>query len=203
MPAHSEFGDGTTVIEGPTPTYAHAHVPIGSSRGKGAEASLVKKAYSTFAKTSDYFSESRPFVVHIGKKGVIGALQDLDSLLREVCAFSLSRPCWVFPAAHDPFLRFACCRRDITRSFPTRCVTCSEGALCCGPLLGVLIRRTDFFFPSARIEPHELDRQGDWAGTHWAHQSWWLAKGAHETGTLSRFPVPQLVGAYLQRDAWT
>ena len=90
MPAHSEFGDGTTVMEGPTPSYAHAHVPIGGSRGKGAEASFLEKTQrSTFAKTSDYFSEERPFVVLIGKKGVIGALQDLDSLLRAVCALTL------------------------------------------------------------------------------------------------------------------
>ena len=121
MPAHSEFGDGTTVMEGPTPSYAHAHVPIGGSRGKGAEASFLEKTQrSTFAKTSDYFSEERPFVVLIGKKGVIGALQDLDSLLRAVCAF-LSRSSSIFSATDF------CCRRDITRSFPTRCVIIAKG----------------------------------------------------------------------------
>lgn len=73
------------------PTYAHAHVPTGgNTRGKGVEAaSSPAKTYSTFAKPSDYFSEERPFVVLIGKKGVIGALQELDGLLRTVRAFSL------------------------------------------------------------------------------------------------------------------
>ncbi|KAH9991862.1 hypothetical protein BJV77DRAFT_1004826 [Russula vinacea] len=68
MPAHSDFGDGTTIIEGPSPSkgYAHAHAPGGiSSRGKGAEASSL-----------------RPFVVLIKKTGVIGALQELDGHLR-------------------------------------------------------------------------------------------------------------------------
>jgi hypothetical protein len=88
MPAHSEFGDGTTIIEGPMPSYKHAHVPTGGNiRGKGVEASSSDKAYSTFAKASDYFSEERPFVVLTGKKGVIGALQELDGLLRTVRAF--------------------------------------------------------------------------------------------------------------------
>ena len=126
MPAHSEFGDGTTVMEGPTPSYAHAHVPIGGSRGKGAEASFLEKTQrSTFAKTSDYFSEERPFVVLIGKKGVIGALQDLDSLLRAVCTF-LSRSSSIFSAT-DLRHGFGCCRRDITRSFLTRCVIVARG----------------------------------------------------------------------------
>lgn len=84
MPPTSDFGDGVTVIEGPSASigYAHAqgHVASGSSRGKGAE--LSKSSHSTFAKTSDYFSEERPFVVLVGKKGVLGALQELDQLLR-------------------------------------------------------------------------------------------------------------------------
>jgi len=87
MPSPSDFGDGATVIEGPSASigYAHAqgHVASGSSRGKGAE--LSAKSHSTFSKTSDYFSEERPFVVLVGKKGVIGALQELDQLLRTVC----------------------------------------------------------------------------------------------------------------------
>lgn len=91
MPAASDFGDGATVIEGASASiaYAHAqgHVASGSSRGKGAEPELPSavKSHSTFAKTSDYFSEERPFVVLIKKKGVIGALQELDQLLRTVC----------------------------------------------------------------------------------------------------------------------
>ena len=88
MTLPSEFGDGATVIEAPSASigyaHAHAHVASGSSRGKGAELSSVTKSHSTFAKTSDYFSEERPFVVHVGKKGVIGALQELDQHLRTV-----------------------------------------------------------------------------------------------------------------------
>jgi hypothetical protein len=94
MPAPSDFGDGTTVIEGVMPSQAHAygaHVPPGASstRGKGVESSSPVKTsgfhYSaTFAKTTDYFSEERPFVVRIGKPGVIGALRELDEHLRNV-----------------------------------------------------------------------------------------------------------------------
>ncbi len=103
MPTPSDFGDGVTVVEGPTPSQAHAHgahVPQGatSSRGKGVE-TLVETSeptktsggyrdITTFAKTSDYFSEERPFVVRIGKNGVIGALRTLDEHLRNVCFFS-------------------------------------------------------------------------------------------------------------------
>ncbi len=99
MPAPSDFGDGATVIEGATPSHAlhahahGAHVPhggsTGSSRGKGVETFSPAKnsAYyrDTFAKTTDYFSEERPFVVLIGKDGVIGALRKLDEHLRNVC----------------------------------------------------------------------------------------------------------------------
>jgi hypothetical protein len=85
MPAPSDFGDGTTIIEGPLPStaYAHAHAP-GGSRGKGAEAPSLSKPHTTFAKTTDYFSEERPFVVLIKKTGVVGALQELDAHLRAV-----------------------------------------------------------------------------------------------------------------------
>jgi regulator of protease activity HflC (stomatin/prohibitin superfamily) len=84
MPAASDFGDGVTVIEGPSASigFAHAHVASGSSRSKGVEWSSMTKSHTTFAKTADYFSEERPFVVPIGKKGVIGALQELDQILR-------------------------------------------------------------------------------------------------------------------------
>lgn len=93
MPAPSDFGDGVTVVEGATPSHAHAHgahVPAGasSSRGKGVETGKTSGYFrdsTTFAKTTDYFSEERPFVVIIGKKGVIGALRDLDEHLRNVC----------------------------------------------------------------------------------------------------------------------
>jgi len=92
MPSPSEFGDGATVIEATTASaaFAHGHVPGGSSRGKGVElssGSLSKThAHTTFAKTSDYFSEERPFVVLIGKRGVIGALEELDAQLQAVCS---------------------------------------------------------------------------------------------------------------------
>jgi hypothetical protein len=86
MPAPSDFGDGATVIEGATPSQAYAH----GGRGKGVETSSPAKTSglrdsSTFAKTTDYFSEERPFVVIIGKNGVIGALRELDEQLRNVC----------------------------------------------------------------------------------------------------------------------
>jgi hypothetical protein len=93
MPAPSDFGDGVTVIGpgGPTPrtipSYMHlqAHVSAERNDGKGTELSSVIKSHSTSPKISDYFSEERLFVVLIGKKGVIGALQELDQLLRTVC----------------------------------------------------------------------------------------------------------------------
>lgn len=105
MPAPSDFGDGATVIEGATPSHAHAHahgahVPLGgpgsssSGRGgKGVETFSPAKTSSgsgyyrdstTFAKTADYFAEERPFVVLVGKNGVIGALRELDEHLRKV-----------------------------------------------------------------------------------------------------------------------
>ena len=97
MPAPSDFGDGATVIEGPghaaLHAHAHAHVAHGgsSSHGKRVESSLPSKNSdyyrdgTSFAKTTDYFSEERPFVVLIKKDGVIGALRKLDEHLRNVC----------------------------------------------------------------------------------------------------------------------
>ena len=94
MPAPSDFGDGATVIEAAIPSQAHAHgahVPLGgsSSRGKEVETSSPVKTSgyrgrTTFAKTTEYFEEERPFVVIIGKNGVIGALRELDEQLRKV-----------------------------------------------------------------------------------------------------------------------
>jgi hypothetical protein len=69
MPAPSDFGDGSTVIEGATPSHC---------RGKRVETFPPAKLsghyrdLTTFAKTTDYFSEERPFVVVVGKDGVIG-----------------------------------------------------------------------------------------------------------------------------------
>jgi hypothetical protein len=95
MPTPSDFGDGATVIEPAAISsgYPHAHAlgahaASGSSRGKGAESSSPVKMQSTFARTPDYFSEERPYVVHIGKKGVLGALQELDEHLRQVRAMT-------------------------------------------------------------------------------------------------------------------
>ncbi|KAF8272432.1 hypothetical protein EI94DRAFT_1718028 [Lactarius quietus] len=66
MHAYSEFGDATTVYDGPTgnssnmpSTYIHMHALGG--RGKGP---------TTFARTANYFSEERPFIVLIDRKGV-------------------------------------------------------------------------------------------------------------------------------------
>ncbi|KAH9170107.1 hypothetical protein EDB89DRAFT_2072397 [Lactarius sanguifluus] len=88
MPAQSEFGDAATMIDGPTAggsgfasANKHAHAHVASGRAKGAE-SASGTALTTFARTPDYFSEERPFVVHIGKKGVLGALEELDGHLR-------------------------------------------------------------------------------------------------------------------------
>jgi hypothetical protein len=96
MPAPSDFGDGSTVIEAVTPSQAHAHgasahVRHGGRGGKAVEflpektSSGYHRDSTTFAKTSDYFSEERPFVVLIGKGGVIGALRELNEHLRQVC----------------------------------------------------------------------------------------------------------------------
>jgi hypothetical protein len=95
----SDFGDGVTVIRrgGPTPLaipkYMHPqpYVATGRNSGNGAELSSVIESHSISPKISDYFSEERPFVVLIGKKGVIGALQELDQILRTVCIITGSR----------------------------------------------------------------------------------------------------------------
>jgi len=89
MPAQSEFGDAATMIDGPagsygytSTSYVHAQAHAASGRAKGAESANARGTVSTFARTPDYFSEERPFVVHIGKKGVLGALEELDQHLR-------------------------------------------------------------------------------------------------------------------------
>ena len=93
MPALSEFGDAATMIDGPSASsgyasgsYLHAHGHSANGRAKGAESASARgKVSSTFARTPDYFSEDRPFVVLInGKRGVLGALEDLDAHLRTV-----------------------------------------------------------------------------------------------------------------------
>ncbi|KAH9008960.1 hypothetical protein EDB84DRAFT_1571640 [Lactarius hengduanensis] len=90
MPAQPDFGDAATMIDGPgasrsgsgsASTYKHAHAHVASGRAKGAE-SASGTALTTFARTPDYFSEERPFVVLIGKRGVLGALEELDGHLR-------------------------------------------------------------------------------------------------------------------------
>ncbi|KAH9963945.1 hypothetical protein BGW80DRAFT_1348893, partial [Lactifluus volemus] len=89
MPDASDFGDGVnTVVEAATAgtgnAYAHAHAASGSSCGKGVEFLPQAKTHTTFTKTPDYFAEERPYVVHIGKKGVLGALQELNEHLLQV-----------------------------------------------------------------------------------------------------------------------
>jgi hypothetical protein len=103
MPTPSDFGDGSTVIEGATANtgYAHAHASR-TSRGKGDELSPLTKTQSTFAKTTDYFSEERPYVVRIGTKGVIGALQELDQRLRQVRATTRADSCLTLNLWWDP-----------------------------------------------------------------------------------------------------
>ncbi|KAH9061803.1 hypothetical protein EDB83DRAFT_2520237 [Lactarius deliciosus] len=88
MPAQPEFGDAATMIDGPgasrsgsASTYKHANAHVASGRAKGAE-SASGTALTTFARMPDYFSEERPFVVLIGKRGVLGALEELDGHLR-------------------------------------------------------------------------------------------------------------------------
>src|SRR6266702_3262148 len=96
MPAQSEFGDAATVIDGPagstgyasTAAYKHTQAHVVSGRAKGAEsASMPGTALTTFARMPDYFSEEGAFVEIIGKKGVLGALQELDAHLRTVRVF--------------------------------------------------------------------------------------------------------------------
>ncbi|KAF8272431.1 hypothetical protein EI94DRAFT_1776807 [Lactarius quietus] len=79
MPSHSEFGDATTVIDGPTGSsgYTYAHM-----QALGGRAGVTKPSTVTFSRTANYFSEERPFLVLINKKGVVGALQELDAQLR-------------------------------------------------------------------------------------------------------------------------
>jgi hypothetical protein len=86
--AHSEFGDATTVIDGPTASsgyaaYSAMHALGAGGRGKRSESHVTKPSFS---RTADYFSEERPFLVLIDKKGVVGALQELDAHLRSVSA---------------------------------------------------------------------------------------------------------------------
>jgi len=56
-----------------------------SGRGKDVEspsAQVTKPSTVTFSRTANYFSEERPFLVLVDKKGVVGALQELDGQLR-------------------------------------------------------------------------------------------------------------------------
>ncbi|KAI0261866.1 band 7 domain-containing protein [Gloeopeniophorella convolvens] len=83
MPAASDSGDGTTVMDGPmNGSYLRAHGQ--SPGGKSADPSMPDKPIvNKFTKMPDYFAEDRPFVVRIGKSGLIGALQELDQHLRK------------------------------------------------------------------------------------------------------------------------
>jgi hypothetical protein len=52
------------------------------------------------------------------------------------------------------------------------------------------------------VGPHGLDWQGNRAWTDGPYQSWWHAQGPYQTRSLSRFPIPQLVGSLVQGDVW-
>jgi hypothetical protein len=95
MPAASDFGDGATVVEAATAGTSHAfvHAARGSTRGKGVEFSPSVKTHTTFAKTPDYFAEERPYVVHVGKKGVLDALYELNEHLLQVRATTRMESC--------------------------------------------------------------------------------------------------------------
>ncbi len=88
--AQSELGDAVTVIDGPAGStgyssasaYLHAHAYESSGKAKVAPGTPAPQ--SVFSRTPDYFSEERPFVVLIGKKGVLAAMQELDGHLRKV-----------------------------------------------------------------------------------------------------------------------
>ena len=123
MPAQSEFGDASTMIDGPTGSYGytstsaayiHAQAHAASGRAKGAESANARGTMSTFARMPDYFSEERPYVVHIGKKGVLGALEELDEHLRTVRSRLAYR--W------EKKLTNGVARVDITRYFRIRSV---------------------------------------------------------------------------------
>jgi hypothetical protein len=83
--ASTSFGDDSTVVggekHGMDSANAQLHVdakgqrPRNTTRGTGV---------GILVRTPDYFAEERPFLVRIGKDGLIGALQQLDSQLRTV-----------------------------------------------------------------------------------------------------------------------
>lgn len=95
MPAQSEFGDATTVIDGPSGSFmpSAAYIHMQSLRGKGVESPshVTKPSTSTFARTANYFSEERPFLVLIDKRGIVAALQELDAQLHAVRAVDQTR----------------------------------------------------------------------------------------------------------------
>ena len=93
MPALSEFGDPATMRDGPLASsgyapgsYMHAHGHSANGSAMSAESASARgNAVGAFARTPDYISEDRPFVVLInGKRDVFGALKDLDAQLRKV-----------------------------------------------------------------------------------------------------------------------
>lgn len=100
--------------------------------------------------------------------------------------------CW-FQAGHNKIL-----------SDKVGMVIVTRGAKTVTRLLRVDLKRLICLsFPARVLGPHGLDWQGDRARTNWSYQSWWHAEAAHETGTLSGLPVPQLVGALVQGHVWT
>ncbi|TFY79850.1 hypothetical protein EWM64_g4160 [Hericium alpestre] len=85
MTSPSEFGDGTTVADGPT--NALAGLLASSGKSTSYESRLPggknKAANIQLTKTVDYFAEDRQFFVPIGKDSLSVALQKLDAQLRK------------------------------------------------------------------------------------------------------------------------
>jgi hypothetical protein len=76
---------------------------------------------------------------------------------------------------------------------------CHEYLYHMGVALRAVVRSVTDEGGAGCVGSDRLDRQGSSAWADWADQSWWAAEAAHETGTVSGFPVPQLVGAFVRR----
>ncbi|TFY70723.1 hypothetical protein EVG20_g2269 [Dentipellis fragilis] len=84
----SEYGDGTTVVEGPSSRLYSSSAgrpafdtgkPLTSDDSK----SNPKMAIGEMTRAVDYLSENRPFFVRIGKEGLLSALNKLDQQLHQ------------------------------------------------------------------------------------------------------------------------
>ncbi|KAI0072143.1 band 7 domain-containing protein [Panus rudis PR-1116 ss-1] len=76
------FGDGTTVVNGPSSVAGNGNGALGSSSSK-ARSTHPNPVAADFLRTVDYLEGERPYFVGIGKDGLIGALQKLDKRLKE------------------------------------------------------------------------------------------------------------------------